>query len=108
MLGHFPKGAVTLILLAILLPPVAVLICGKPFQAIINCFLCLFLWVPGVIHAIVIVNNHNADKRHHELLRAQAAQTAALIAAQQARAAQPAVANPTPPGAPQLGSTGNS
>ena len=50
-------------LLAILLPPVAVLICGKPFQAIINLILCLCLYIPGMIHAIMVVNEYKADKR---------------------------------------------
>lgn len=44
-------------LLAIVLPPVAVLICGKPFQAIINFILTLIFWVPGVIHAILVVHD---------------------------------------------------
>ncbi|AVR32079.1 hypothetical protein FORC60_2203 [Bacillus cereus] len=35
-------------LLAILLPPVAVLFCGKPIQAIINFILTLIFWVPGL------------------------------------------------------------
>jgi len=39
-------------LLAILLPPVAVLMCGKPLQAFINLILCLFLYIPGMVHAI--------------------------------------------------------
>jgi uncharacterized membrane protein YqaE (UPF0057 family) len=50
-------------LLAIILPPVAVLLSGKPFQAIINFFLTLLFWVPGVIHAILVVNERKADKR---------------------------------------------
>jgi uncharacterized membrane protein YqaE (UPF0057 family) len=50
-------------LLAILLPPVAVLFAGKPFQAIINFFLTLLFWVPGVIHAILVVNEKKADNR---------------------------------------------
>lgn len=48
---------------AIILPPLAVLLTGRPFQAILNFFLTLFLWVPGVIHAILVVNEHKADKR---------------------------------------------
>ena len=36
-------------LLAILLPPVAVLLCGKPIQAVLNFFLTLCFWVPGAI-----------------------------------------------------------
>ena len=50
-------------LLAILLPPVAVLICGKPIQAFINLILCFLLYIPGIIHAIMIVNEYKADKR---------------------------------------------
>jgi uncharacterized membrane protein YqaE (UPF0057 family) len=50
-------------LLAIFLPPVAVLLAGKPFQAIINFFLTLLFWIPGAIHAILVVNEKKADKR---------------------------------------------
>ncbi|MEK3800427.1 YqaE/Pmp3 family membrane protein [Peribacillus sp. FSL H8-0477] len=50
-------------LLAILLPPVAVLLSGKPVQAVLNLILCIFLWIPGVIHAILVVNEKKADKR---------------------------------------------
>ncbi len=50
-------------LLAILLPPVAVLICGKPIQALINLILCFLLYIPGMIHAIMVVNEYKADER---------------------------------------------
>lgn len=59
-----------LYLLAILLPPLAVFIAGKPFQAILNIFLTLLLWVPGIIHALFVVNNHYADKRTGRLIKA--------------------------------------
>ena len=59
-----------MILLAILLPPVAVLMCGKPVQSVLNFFLTLCLWIPGVIHAILVVNSHNADRRQQELIAA--------------------------------------
>lgn len=59
-----------MILLAILLPPVAVLMCGKPVQSILNFFLTLCLWIPGVIHAILVVNARNADRRQQELIAA--------------------------------------
>lgn len=52
-----------LYLLAILFPPAAVLIAGKPFQALINLVLTLCLWIPGMIHAFMVVHNHYADKR---------------------------------------------
>ena len=52
-----------LYLLAIALPPMAVLVCGKPFQAILNICLCLLFVIPGIVHAIFVVNNYYADKR---------------------------------------------
>ena len=57
-------------LLAILIPPVAVLLCGKPIQFVLNIFLTLLLWIPGVIHAILVVNSHLADKRSRHMERA--------------------------------------
>ncbi len=50
-------------IIAIFLPPLAVFLCGKPFQALINILLTLCFWVPGVIHALLVVNSHLADKR---------------------------------------------
>jgi uncharacterized membrane protein YqaE (UPF0057 family) len=49
--------------LAIICPPLAVLLCDKPFQFLFNCFLTLFFWIPGMIHAILVVNGHFADRR---------------------------------------------
>lgn len=57
-------------LLAIILPPVAVLIKGKPGQALLNLLLTLCFWIPGMIHAILVVNNANAEKRNKELIQA--------------------------------------
>lgn len=59
-----------LYLLAIFLPPVAVLIAGKPFQALINVGLTLLFWVPGMIHAFMVVANHYADRRTDRIERA--------------------------------------
>lgn len=58
------------ILLAIFLPPAAVLMCGKPGAAIVNVFLCFVLWIPAVIHAISIVNSCEADRRVAGLAKA--------------------------------------
>ncbi|PTM58937.1 YqaE/Pmp3 family membrane protein [Desmospora activa] len=52
-----------LYLLAVILPPVAVLFVGKPFQALLNLILTLIGWLPGMIHAILVVNEYKADKR---------------------------------------------
>ena len=56
--------------LAILLPPLTVLLCGKPIQFVLNILLTLLGWIPGVIHAILVVNNHLADKRADKIVRA--------------------------------------
>ena len=50
-------------LIAILLPPVAVLMTGRPFTALLNLGLTCLLWLPGAIHAVMVVNEHKADKR---------------------------------------------
>ena len=56
--------------LAIILPPLAVLFCGKPFQVILNIILTLLGWIPGVVHALFVVHTHLADKRNEELIKA--------------------------------------
>jgi uncharacterized membrane protein YqaE (UPF0057 family) len=63
-----------LYLVAILLPPLAVLFCGKPFQAIVNVVLTILGYVPGLIHALFVVNNHYADKRTERIVRAMKGQ----------------------------------
>ena len=57
-------------LLAIILPPVAVFLCGKPIQGVLNIFLTLAFWIPGVVHALFVVHTHLADKRNKELIKA--------------------------------------
>ncbi|TDF96603.1 YqaE/Pmp3 family membrane protein [Paenibacillus piri] len=56
-------------LLAIILPPVAVLFCGKPIQALLNFILTCFFWVPGIIHAVLVVNEAKNNKRMEQLAR---------------------------------------
>jgi uncharacterized membrane protein YqaE (UPF0057 family) len=50
-------------LFAIILPPLAVLLCGRPFLALLNVILTLCFWIPGVIHAILVVSSYEADQR---------------------------------------------
>jgi uncharacterized membrane protein YqaE (UPF0057 family) len=57
-------------LLAILLPPVAVLLCGKWVQALLNLVLTLFFWVPGAIHAILVVHDYHEDRRAQRVIAA--------------------------------------
>jgi uncharacterized membrane protein YqaE (UPF0057 family) len=58
-----------LYLVAILLPPLAVLLCGKPWQALLNILLTLLIWFPGMIHALLVVHNYYADQRTERLIR---------------------------------------
>lgn len=57
-------------LLAVILPPVAVLICGKPIQALLSLVLTLLFWIPGLIHAIFVVNGYYADQRTDRVIEA--------------------------------------
>ena len=59
-----------LYLVAVLMPPLAVLLAGKPFQALLNVILTIAFWVPGMIHALFVVHNHYADKRSERVIRA--------------------------------------
>ncbi|MCM3492838.1 YqaE/Pmp3 family membrane protein [Paenibacillus lactis] len=51
-------------------PPLAVLFCRKPGSFILNVILTIIGYIPGVIHAILIVNSYKADKRNRELIKA--------------------------------------
>jgi uncharacterized membrane protein YqaE (UPF0057 family) len=62
-------------LIAILLPPLAVFLCGKPFQGIFNIFLTLLFWIPGMIHALLVVHNHLEDKRANRIIKAMKERT---------------------------------
>lgn len=52
------------------LPPLAVLSVGKPGSFLLNCLLTLCGYVPGVIHAMLIVSAYNADKRTNKIVKA--------------------------------------
>ena len=71
--------ATMLYLLALLLPPLAILLCGKPFQSIISgvfwiasIVLTIFfgagfiLWLILAIHAIMVVRDRNTRKMMEE------------------------------------------
>jgi uncharacterized membrane protein YqaE (UPF0057 family) len=59
-----------LYLIAILVPPLAVLLVGKPVQALLNLVLTLCFWVPGAIHACLVVHEHYNDKRADRIIKA--------------------------------------
>lgn len=56
--------------LAILLPPIAVLSCGKWFQAVVNLVLTLCFWLPGAIHALFVVNDHHNEQNADRIVNA--------------------------------------
>ena len=57
-------------IIAIFLPPLAEFMCGKSLQALLNILLTLLFWVPGVIHALLVVHGHLADKRTDRIVKA--------------------------------------
>lgn len=56
---------------AIVLPPLAILLCGKPIQFLLNILLTLLGWIPGVVHAVLVVHEHLADKRAQRIIKAK-------------------------------------
>lgn len=48
-------------LIAIFCPPLAVLIAGKPKQAVINLLLTVLFYAPGLVHAVIVIKNAHAD-----------------------------------------------
>lgn len=63
-------GGYELLYFLCFLPPLAVLFCGKPGSFILNIILTFFGYIPGVIHAFLVVHTHKADKRNEKLIRA--------------------------------------
>lgn len=59
-------------LLAILLPPLAVLSCGKPIQALLNLALTLCFYVPGMVHAVLVVQQYHDERNTNRLISAMA------------------------------------
>jgi uncharacterized membrane protein YqaE (UPF0057 family) len=55
--------------LALIVPPLAVLSCGRPITALFNVLLWALLIVPGVIHARLVVSQHQADVRSKKQAR---------------------------------------
>ncbi len=66
-------------LIAILLPPLGLLLCGKVFQAILCVLLCVTVlgYLPAAVWALCVVNSHYADRRMDRLVRAMRPRMAA-------------------------------
>ena len=65
-------------LLAIVFPPLAILLCGKPIQAIVNIPLCLMYWLPGAIHALLVVANFESKRQTKTIVNAIKSATAGV------------------------------
>jgi uncharacterized membrane protein YqaE (UPF0057 family) len=57
-------------LLAVVCPPLAVLASGTPWQAAANAGLTLLLFVPGVVHALSVVDRYNVERQYESVFRA--------------------------------------
>lgn len=55
--------------IAVLVPPLAVLIWGGFFSALLNLVLTLCFWFPGVVHAFMVISEKQEQKRHREIIR---------------------------------------
>jgi uncharacterized membrane protein YqaE (UPF0057 family) len=47
----------------VVFPPVAVLLTGRMGSFFLSLLLTVAFWVPGTIHAILVVNDYEAEKR---------------------------------------------
>jgi len=59
-------------ILAIICPPLAVLLFGTRTQAAANTGLTLCLFIPGVLHALSVVDQYNVERRYESVMRALA------------------------------------
>ena len=47
----------------VVFPPIAVLMTGRIASFLLSIILTLLGWIPGVIHACLVVNDYHAEKR---------------------------------------------
>jgi uncharacterized membrane protein YqaE (UPF0057 family) len=57
-------------LLAVICPPLAVLATGTKSQAAKNACLTMLLYVPGVIHALNVVERRNVERQYEHVFEA--------------------------------------
>lgn len=50
-------------------PPLAVLLTGRIGSFLLSIILTLLGWLPGVVHAIIVVNDHHNEQRAERLAR---------------------------------------
>jgi uncharacterized membrane protein YqaE (UPF0057 family) len=73
-------------LLAVILPPAAVLLCRQPKQLPVNVLLTACLWLPGAAHALAVVRDAAARARADRLADAVLAREERLTQARRGRA----------------------
>ena len=61
-------------LLAILVPPLAVLLCNRPVQAVLNFVLWMLCLIPGIGHGLLVVGQTIQEERQAELISAVSGQ----------------------------------
>jgi uncharacterized membrane protein YqaE (UPF0057 family) len=66
-------------LLAVCLPPAAVLLCRQPGQAVVNVFLTACFWVPGAAHALLVTRATAHRERADRLAAAVLAHEERLV-----------------------------
>ncbi len=55
-MSNVTSNSLLMVIIAILLPPLAVLLKkGVGMDLIINIVLCIFFWVPGIIHGVWVI-----------------------------------------------------
>lgn len=62
--------------LAVVCPPLAVLSSGNRSEVVKNAGLTLCLFVPGVVHALGVVDRYTTGRRYESVMRAMAATAA--------------------------------
>ncbi len=56
----------------IVLPPLAVLLTGRIGSFLLSLLLTLFGWIPGIVHACLVVNDYHEEERVARLAAARA------------------------------------
>jgi len=56
--------------LCFIFPPLAVFSTGRLGALILNILLTIFFWIPGIIHAILVVNDFYENRRNRRIIRA--------------------------------------
>jgi hypothetical protein len=84
-------------LLCFLCPPLAILLCGKPIQAIICIPLCVTIF-PPMLWALLVVSGHKADLRNNKQMKNATRNSKAQIKAieRQTRATERAIRESQP------------